>query len=257
MSEQTLTKQADEKFCGSCGAVVKIAAEICPKCGVRQNAEQSKSSWKVLFYLSMIIGYFGADRFYVGKIGTGILKLITIGGFGIWWIIDIIIIASGKFTDASGKFVEKQGEKVIKHFGIGIGIIIVLAAFGQVVSKDSQSSLTVSDNGTVSRPAKNTKVPVAELSASQLFSEYEDNEVAADNAYKGKWIKVSGTVESIAKDILDDPYVLFNTGDLFGVQVYFDDASQLGSIKKGQRLTIVGKCDGKFGNILVKYAFFE
>lgn len=256
MSEQTITKQADEKFCSSCGAVVKIAAEICPKCGVRQTAEQSKSSWKTLFYISFLIGYLGADRFYVGKIGSGILKLITVGGCGIWWLIDLFVIAGGKFTDASGKFVEKKGERAIKHFIIAF--IIMSFGIGVLGNIGRNSSSTVSNNGTVSQPAKNTKTPVAELTASQLFSAYEDNEVAADNAYKGKWIKVSGTVESIGKDILDDPYIAFKTGDLaFSVQVYFDDASKLGSIKKGQRLTVIGKCDGKLGNVFVKYAFFE
>ena len=77
MSEQTLTKQFDEKFCNSCGAAVKIAAEICPKCGVRQNAEKNGSNWTVLLYLSFWLGFFGVDRFYVGKIGSGIIKLLT------------------------------------------------------------------------------------------------------------------------------------------------------------------------------------
>ncbi|NSW90683.1 MAG: TM2 domain-containing protein [Firmicutes bacterium] len=44
----------------------------------------------------------GIDRMYLGKIGTGILKFITGGGFGIWWIIDIILIATDKATDNKG-----------------------------------------------------------------------------------------------------------------------------------------------------------
>jgi TM2 domain-containing membrane protein YozV len=44
----------------------------------------------------------GIDRIYLGKVGTGILKIITGGGLGIWWIIDIISIASGKATDKAG-----------------------------------------------------------------------------------------------------------------------------------------------------------
>jgi len=52
--------------------------------------------------LSIFLGEFGIDRFYLGKIGTGLLKLITAGGGGIWWIIDIILIASGSMKDKQG-----------------------------------------------------------------------------------------------------------------------------------------------------------
>lgn len=52
--------------------------------------------------LSIFLGELGFDRFYLGKIGTGLLKLITVGGCGVWWLIDIILIASGKMTDKKG-----------------------------------------------------------------------------------------------------------------------------------------------------------
>ena len=48
----------------------------------------------------------GIDRFYLGKVGTGILKLITLGGFGIWWIIDIILTIAGAATDKEGRVVK-------------------------------------------------------------------------------------------------------------------------------------------------------
>jgi TM2 domain-containing membrane protein YozV len=52
--------------------------------------------------LSILLGGIGVDRFYLGYTGLGIVKLITGGGFGIWWIIDIIMIAMGKLTAADG-----------------------------------------------------------------------------------------------------------------------------------------------------------
>jgi len=50
--------------------------------------------WLVALLLSILLGSLGVDRFYIGYIGTGILKLITFGGFGIWWLIDLILIAT-------------------------------------------------------------------------------------------------------------------------------------------------------------------
>jgi TM2 domain-containing membrane protein YozV len=52
--------------------------------------------------LSILLGGLGVDRFYLGYTGLGIVKLITGGGFGVWWIIDIIMIAMGKIACKDG-----------------------------------------------------------------------------------------------------------------------------------------------------------
>lgn len=56
----------------------------------------------VALILSIFLGELGIDRFYLGYIGTGILKLITCGGFEIWWLIDLIMIATGKLKPKDG-----------------------------------------------------------------------------------------------------------------------------------------------------------
>ena len=62
--------------------------------------EISDKSWVVTLILAIFLP---VHRFYVGKIGTGILYLITFGGFGIWYIIDIVMIILDKFTDKEGR----------------------------------------------------------------------------------------------------------------------------------------------------------
>jgi TM2 domain-containing membrane protein YozV len=62
----------------------------------------SDKSNTVALLLCFFIGFLGAHRFYVGKIGTGVLMLITLGAFGIWALIDMIIIIMQKFTDSEG-----------------------------------------------------------------------------------------------------------------------------------------------------------
>lgn len=64
-----------------------------------------KSDKKILpaFLLCWFLGIFGAHRFYTGKIGTGILMIFTLGGLGIWTLIDFIMIIIGSFTDSEGK----------------------------------------------------------------------------------------------------------------------------------------------------------
>ncbi|MCH9816589.1 MAG: TM2 domain-containing protein [Actinomycetia bacterium] len=53
--------------------------------------------------LCFFLGYFGVHRFYVGKIGTGVLMIITLGGLGIWVLIDLILILVGVFRDKQGR----------------------------------------------------------------------------------------------------------------------------------------------------------
>jgi TM2 domain-containing membrane protein YozV len=104
-------KAADEVFCSSCGSIIKMEAEICPKCGVRQKKKKSgdvSEKWVILLWLSILLGVLGVDRFYVGKIGTGVLKLLTAGGCGVWWLIDWISILADKFTDKDGNVISKE-----------------------------------------------------------------------------------------------------------------------------------------------------
>ena len=62
----------------------------------------SDKDWIVTLLLSIHLGGLGIDRFYAGSVGLGVLKLITFGGLGLWWLIDIILLVTGNYKDGSG-----------------------------------------------------------------------------------------------------------------------------------------------------------
>lgn len=69
----------------------------CHNCCAKSNKKShplKKVNWVATLVMSAVFGSFGVDRFMMGHIGLGILKLITFGGFGIWWLIDLILIAN-------------------------------------------------------------------------------------------------------------------------------------------------------------------
>jgi len=116
-----------------------------------------------------------------------------------------------------------------------------------------------SGSGTTRRSRDVAEAPpenVITITSSQLFAEYEANDIAADKKYKGKILEVSGTVENISRDILDNIYVTLETGqfEIFSIQCFFADRfeDQAAELRPGQYLTIRGRCDGKFGNVILK-----
>ena len=67
----------------------------------------SDRSRAIALVLGLVLGVFGAHRFYVGKVGTALLMLCTAGGLGIWYLVDNIMIAAGGFRDAEGRLVTR------------------------------------------------------------------------------------------------------------------------------------------------------
>ena len=70
---------------------------------IQQTENLSPKEWVVTIILCFFFGGWGVHRFYVGKVGTGLLMLFTLGGFFIWWFIDLIMIACEAFRDKEGR----------------------------------------------------------------------------------------------------------------------------------------------------------
>jgi TM2 domain-containing membrane protein YozV len=103
----TYSVERPTKHCQACGGVIDATAVVCPRCGVVQAGPPAlrRSEKRILpaFLLCFTLGVFGAHRFYAGKIGTGVLQLVTLGGLGIWMLVDMIMIIVGAFTDGNGE----------------------------------------------------------------------------------------------------------------------------------------------------------
>jgi hypothetical protein len=99
---------ANQQFCRSCGQIISSLAPTCPHCGAPTGTNVvapgvSPRSRLAALLLCWFLGIFGAHRFYVGKVGTGVVQLLTLGCLGIWTLIDFIMIIVGAFKDKEGR----------------------------------------------------------------------------------------------------------------------------------------------------------
>jgi len=128
MSQPIETKQSkgiDEKFCSECGKIIKIKAEICPKCGVRQKNTEGVSKTALLL-LTFFLGGFGAHKFYLGKNWQGFFYLIFCWTWipGLIALIEFVIYA---FTSS-----DALQEKYTVKGSAGVIIAVVVGGFGMI-----------------------------------------------------------------------------------------------------------------------------
>jgi hypothetical protein len=134
---------------------------------------------------------------------------------------------------------------------LGRFILFVLIVLGLVGYQQMRPTTETSNQRQTDRTT--TESPI-EVQAATLYADYEANEVAADLKYKGRLLTVEGEVEKIGKDLLDNPYVSLKGSGFFGVQCMFskDKVRELAGVSKGMIDTIVGRCAGKLGSVLLR-----
>lgn len=113
-----------------------------------------EKSFITTWLLSMLIGFFGADRFYLGKIGTGILKLVTFGGLGVWVLVDLIMVLTGATRDSRGNALAGYREHR-KIAWIVTGAVLVIGMISGALGGGSRDSAPpAADPPAVTAPAE-------------------------------------------------------------------------------------------------------
>lgn len=170
---------------------------------------------------------------------------------------------------------EKVKKPIYKKWWFWLIVVLIIGAIGANLEEDETTQgNTPAENAVPASTLQNESKPeskpetkpeekpepveeVIAITAAELYQAYEDNEVAADQKYKGKTLEVSGTINNIGKDIIDRMYITLDTGDIIlSVQVYFKKEHEdvIASLSKGQDVTIIGTGDGQSMNVMIKNA---
>ncbi|RZL46358.1 MAG: hypothetical protein EOP00_15235 [Pedobacter sp.] len=194
--------------------------------------------------------------------------------FGVLLLVSIVMFVLGLISPMVSLFWYKQKQsRKMSSLIYGLSIIACFILFGIVAPKNTVTSekpasgdiqtsttdkkeLTQEQKDSIGNEKKQQEVEERKritFTPTYLVSEYTQNEINADNNFKGKYFYVVGYIDHIGKDIMDDSYVTLKSGDVIRtVQCFIDDQDILANLRKNQKVTIYGQCDGLMMNVIMK-----
>lgn len=182
-----------------------------------------------------------------------ILTVITCGVWSPIWLLHFTLHHAGNII---------AGMLLVAFLGIiAAAITVIIANDGKLPLPDGHA-IDFRKNmqpGPKQQPQQQPPKPAPvvnaiSISAMELFRAYEENSVRADEQFKDKQLLVTGTIKSIGRDIVQTPYIAFETGNLIlSVQCMFPgNAAEVGRLNQGDQVTVAGTCDGKLGNVILR-----
>ncbi len=144
-----------------------------------------------------------------------------------------------------GSHAESGKKPFYKRWWFWVIVILVVVAIGG--STNTQKTNSTSGQAETKQSTKAEEV--LEVDYNVLHQDYQENAIAADAKYKGKILQLTGPVDDINREIAGNPYITFKIGDQYSfknVRITFKKAEEekVSTLKKGQSITIKGKCTG-------------
>lgn len=203
-------------------------------------ATTGTKSFLVTWLLSLLLGIFGVDRFYLGKVGTGIIKLLTFGGLGVWYLIDLIMVLAGAMRDKNNLALEGYDKtKLIAWIVTGV---VVLASVAVGASNDgesapsSQQSSSSSDSAAEEQETSEADADDAPAEAAPSGAPGIGDTARTDDGVDATLISVSGAVATPNNWIIDDP-----KGELIAVEMeMFNDGDEPTNLSTSSVIAYIG-----------------